>query len=126
MQNLLVLTRLKRYRNSDIVLSFSFAGRGLGNTVFSISGLDNDRDFLSDSDFVCIQRRPEKVSVGLLLIPAIAKICPSTVRLLQKAVIQLFNCFGNSRNIDRIWTSGVKLKVLFAFHAAVFPKLCTI
>ena len=81
-QGLLILARRKRFRDGDIVLAVSLAGRGFGNIVFSVTGLDDYGDILSDSDLVCVQRCPEKVSVGFLVIPSVAKISPSTVWLL--------------------------------------------
>ena len=67
------------------------SGGGFGNIIFSVAGLDNDRNILSGADLICVQRGPEKVSAGLLTIPSVAEIGPCAVRLLQKAVDQLID-----------------------------------
>ena len=53
-QGLLILARRKRFRDGDIGFVLSLSGRSFGNIIFSITGLDDYRNFLSGSDLVCV------------------------------------------------------------------------
>ena len=81
-QGLRILVRRKRFRDGDIVFAIPLAGRGFGNIIFSVTGLDDHGDALSGADFVSVQRGPEEIPLCLLSIFSAAKIGPGTVRLL--------------------------------------------
>ena len=81
-QGLRILVRRKRFRDGDIVFAIPLTGRGFGNIIFSVTGLDDYGDALSGADFVRVQRGPEEIPLCLLPIFSADKIGPGTVRLL--------------------------------------------
>ena len=81
-QGLRILVRRKRFRDGDIVFAIPLTGRGFGNIIFSVTGLDDYGDALSGADFVRVQRGPEEIPLCLLPIFSAAKIGPGAVRLL--------------------------------------------
>ena len=78
--------------NGDIFAAVfrPLAGRGFGNIVLPVPGLDDHGNFLSGPDLIRVQGCPKEISVCLFPVYSAAEKSPGAVRLLQKTVTLLF------------------------------------
>ena len=78
-----------RDRNIVAALAFPLSGRGVGNIVFPITGLNNHGDFHAAADIIRVERGPEEIALAFPAVIGISQKCPGAVFLLQEAVVQL-------------------------------------